>query len=48
MIKMDRRNIGKQLTITGHKGFNGRTGKVVGFQAMRKLNCPIFGGKWCL
>jgi len=32
MIKRNSRNIGKRVEIIGHKDFNGREGKVVGFR----------------
>lgn len=32
MIKRNNRNIGKTVKIVGHKYFDGRTGKVVGFR----------------
>ena len=40
MIKRNSRNIGKRVRIVGHKDFDGREGKVVGFRGDYDKNDP--------
>ena len=40
MIKRNTKNIGQYVKINGHKDFNGRRGKVVGFRGDYDKNNP--------